>query len=62
MVLVCHMIQQNHEIKWSFDFIGGSPCDRSPPDKFSGHRLCGSKNLISLICHVNSQDYVTQKP
>ena len=25
MVLVCHVISQEHAIKWSFDFMGENP-------------------------------------
>ena len=31
MVLVCHVISQDHEIKVSLDFMGGAPPAKSPP-------------------------------
>ena len=40
--LVCLVILQDHVIKGSCNFIGGSLMVSHHPGKFSGHRHCGS--------------------
>ena len=32
------------------------------PGTFGGQKYCGSGDVMFLICHVISQDYVTQEP
>ena len=44
MILVCHVISQDHVIKESCYFMSGP--------KFGGHKHCGSENIMILICHV----------
>ena len=47
MGFVCRMILKDHMIK--------RPHDHNPT-KFSGHRPCGSGDVIVLVYHVISQD------
>ena len=36
-------------------------CHGKPPSaKFSDHRYCGSGDIMVLVCHVISHDYVMQ--
>ena len=62
MASVCHVISQDHVIKGSFDFMGGSlfVVDHHPA-KFGRSSLCVSGDII-LIYHVISQEYMTQEP
>ena len=47
MILVCHLIKQDHVIKESVDYknIG-------PNVKFGGLRHCRSRDIMVLVCHV----------
>ena len=58
MVLLCHVILQDHTIKVSCDFIGGrgglfKTCYLA---KFGGHRQSGIGNMMVLVYHKISQD------
>ena len=48
MVLVCHVISQDHMIKGSYDFMGGSPLIHHPA-KFGGHRHCVSGDMMFVV-------------
>ena len=48
MVLVCHVISQDHMIKGSCDFMGGSPLIHHPA-KFGGHRHCVSGDMMFVV-------------
>ena len=54
MVLVCHMILQDHVIKGSRHFMG-----RSPPRiaKFGNHRRSDSGDIAFLVCHLILKDH-----
>ena len=60
MVLVCHMILQDHVIKALYN------CGKSPPivshhPAWSGdHGHCGCGDIMVLVCHVILQDHVTK--
>ena len=32
------------------------------PAKFGGHRQCGSRDVIVVVCHVISQDHLVKGP
>ena len=51
MILVCHVISQNHVTKGSSNFMGGN---------HSGHRHCDCGNMIVLVCYLISEDHVTK--
>ena len=55
MILVCHVISQDHVTKGSNSIMGRSP---SNPAKFGGHRHCGSGYVTISFCHVILQDLV----
>ena len=58
MISVCLVILQGHVIKGSCDF-GQEPIKVSYHSaKFSGHRHCGSGNIMVLIYRVILQDHV----
>ena len=55
MILVCHVIFQDHVFKRLFDFIAWEPLIPHPsnqPAKFDGHGYCGSGDIMVLVCHV----------
>ena len=45
----------------SYDYIVKSPPKVSHhTNKFGGHRLCGSRDIIALVCHgISSKGHVT---
>ena len=58
------MTSQKHLIQGSCDVVSGNiswECEPHPA-KFVGHKPCGSRNIMFLICHLISQDHVTQEP
>ena len=59
MIFVCHVTLQDHVhvIRALFDFMIKSH-SRHHPSKFCGHRICGSGDIIVLVCHEISQDQV----
>ena len=52
MVLVCHVIWQDHITKGSSNLSGHHPT------KFGGHRHCSIADIMVLIRHAISQDHV----
>ena len=58
MVLVSHMILQDHVIKGSCDFKDGMLSQT--PAKFGGPKYRGSRNIMVLVCHIILQDHVTK--
>ena len=61
MILVCHVILQDHVIKESYDVIGEEPVQVNYHlTKFGGHRHCGGEDIMILIlvCHVILPDHV----
>ena len=57
MVLICHVIKQNHETNELSNFMVGSLLNQHLT-KFGGHRHCSVGDIIVLVCHMISQDYV----
>ena len=49
MVLFCHVISQNHVIKWSCGFMGRTPYGNSYSSKFGGDRHRGSGDVMVLV-------------
>ena len=53
MILVCHVILQDHVIKKSYDVVGEEPVQVNYHlVKFGGHRHCGSEDIKILVSHV----------
>ena len=46
MLLVCHMIELNHVVKWSGGYNNRSSL------RFGGHKHCSSEDVMILVCHV----------
>ena len=59
MILVCHVITQNHVIIWSCEFIDRSRSSHHPV-KFCDNRHFGSGNIVVLVRRMISQDHVIQ--
>ena len=58
MVLICHVISQDHMIKGSYGFKGSSLSRWATILlNFGGHSHSGIGVIISLVCHVISQDH-----
>ena len=55
MLLVCHLIKQDHVIKESIDYK-----NIDPNVKFGGLRHCRSRDIMVLVSHVIQQDHVTK--
>ena len=55
MVLVCHLISQDHVIKESCDFIIRSPSSYHSA-KFGDHKHSGSGNITVFVCHPRPRD------
>ena len=53
IILVCHVILQDHAIIWSCDFMGRVKVSHYPAT-FCDHKHCGSGDTIFLVCHVIS--------
>ena len=49
MVLVYHMISQDHVIRGSCNFMGGASHRSHHPVKFGDHMHCGSGDMMSLV-------------
>ena len=47
MILVCHLMSQDHVIKGPFD----TRAEDHPP-KFGGHRHSSSEDIVFLVFHV----------
>ena len=61
MILVCHVIFQDHLIKVLCEFMGRIFITVSyHPTKFGGHRHFGSGDMF-LVYHVISQDHVIKR-
>ena len=56
VILICQMTSQKHAFKVSCHVMVSHH-----PDKFGGHRDCGRRDMF-LICHMISQDHMTQQP
>ena len=54
MILVCHLILQDHVIKGSHYFMGWSPHGKSHHFMIGGHRDCGSGYMMFVV--VKEQD------
>ena len=53
MVLVCHVISQDHVIKGLCDFMGRAPSRLSyHPARLCGNRQSGSSDIMIFVCHV----------
>ena len=50
MVLVCHMILQDHATKRLYDFMDRTTHEKS--HSCYGHRYRGSGNIMVSVCHV----------
>ena len=64
MLLICHLILQDHMIKRSYDFMSRSLSTLNVshhPAKFGSHRDCGSEDVMDLVCHVVLQDRETKE-
>ena len=62
MILVCHVISQDHVIKGSYDFFWQEPIKvRYPPAKIDGHRHSDSGDIVVLVCHVISQSHAIKE-
>ena len=61
ILLVCHMISQDHVIKGSLIiYVGAS--HRSPHTaKFGAHRHCGIADIKVLVCYVILHDHVIKR-
>ena len=57
MVLVCHVISNDHVIRGSSNFMGRS-LSRKVSVKSRDHRHCGSGDIPILVCCVSSQEHV----
>ena len=57
MILVCHVVSQNHVIKESFDFIGKGIKISYHPAKIGSHIHCDSWDMMILFCHVILEDH-----
>ena len=60
MILVCHIISLDNEIKGSCVLWVGAPQDSHDPSKIGDHRYCGSGDML-LDCHVIPQDHVIKE-
>ena len=49
MILVCHVISQDHVIKRSRNFMGGSPHGKSPPCQPPGHKHGGCGDMFLVV-------------
>ena len=59
MVLVCLVILEGRKIKGSCHSMDKSPPNVSNhPTKFCGFRLCGSGDIMILVCYVILEDHV----
>ena len=56
VILICQMTSQKHAFKVSCHVMVSHY-----PVKFGGHRHCGRRDMF-LICHMISQDHMTQQP
>ena len=64
MVLVCHVISQDH-VKGHVALQARAHQLVYLPVKFGGHMRCDSGDAVALVCHVISQDHMRlyrQKP
>ena len=53
MILVSHVILQDHVIKKPYDVVGEEPVQVNDHlVKFGGHRHCGSEDIKILVSHV----------
>ena len=59
MILVCHVVLQDHVTKTPGNFMGRSPSSHHPA-KFGGHNHSGSGDIV-LVCHVILQDHITKR-
>ena len=60
MILVCHVILQDHVFKRLFDFIAWESFILSHyPAQFGGHGHCGSGDIMVLVCYVILPDHMT---
>ena len=58
ILLVCHVISQDHVIKGSFDYRLKPMKVSYQISKFGGHSYCGSRVMMLFVCHVTFQDHV----
>ena len=54
MVLICYMILQDQVKKASSNFVWEPLKASQHPAKFGGHKDCGSRDIMNLVCHVIS--------
>ena len=66
MLLICHVISQDHVIKESSDFISRSPSFISKssvsyhPAKYGCYRHSGRGDIMVFVCHMTLQEHVTK--
>ena len=69
MIFVCNITLHNYRIEVfrsfsrSGDLLVRSPSRYEPhhPTKFGGHRLCGCRDKIVLVCHVILQNHMIKE-
>ena len=59
MLLVCHVISQDHVIKESSDFISRSPVSYHPA-KYGCYRHSGRGDIMVFVCSMTLQEHVTK--
>ena len=59
IILVCHMILNNHMVKESCEFMEPIKVSHHPA-KFGDDKNCCSGDKLLLICHVILQDHLIE--
>ena len=61
MGLVCPVILPEYVNASSYDFMCEPVNSSEHPAKLSSHGLCGSGDILVLVCHMIVQDYLIKK-